>query len=46
MSFFFHKRSKMDDIPLLLAKLKLDNYETMRTKSINILVILIEESLT
>ena len=44
--FFFHKRSKMDDIPLLLAKLKLDNYETMRTKSIKILVILIEESLT
>ena len=46
MSFFFLKRSKMDDIPLLLAKLELDNYETMRTKSIKILVILIEESLT
>ena len=27
---FFHKRSKQDDIPLLLPKLKINNYEIKR----------------
>ena len=31
---FFHKRSKKDDIPLLLPKLKINNYEIKRTESI------------
>ena len=42
---FFHKRSKQDDIPLLLPKLKINNYEIKWAESIKFLdVFLVENS--
>ena len=32
IKIFFHKRSKKDDIPLLLPKLKINNYEIKRSE--------------
>ena len=43
---FFYKNSKQDDIPLLLPKLKRDNYETKRVESVKFLGVLIYENLT
>ena len=43
---FFHKRSKQDDIPLLLPKLNINNYETKRAESIKFLAVLLDENLT
>ena len=33
---FFHKRNKKDDIPLLVPKLKINNYEINRAESVNL----------
>ena len=44
-SSFLHKRSKNDDIPLLLLKLKLDNCEIKWTESIKFLGFLLDENL-
>ena len=43
---FFHKRSKQDDILLLLPKLKINNYEIRRAKSIKILDVYLDENST
>ena len=43
---FFHKRSKQDDAPLLLPKLKINNYQIKRAKSIKFLGVLLVENLT
>ena len=43
---FFHKRSKKDDIPLLLPKLTINNYEIKRAESIKILGVLLDGNLT
>ena len=43
---FFHKRSKQGDVPLLLPKLKINNYEIKRRESIKFLDVLIDESST
>ena len=43
---FFHKRSKQDDIPLLLPKLKTNNYEIKRSESIKFLDVLLDENST
>ena len=37
---FFHKRSKQDDIPLLLPKRKTNNYNVQRAESIKFLGVL------
>ena len=33
---FFHKRNKKNDIPLLVPKLKINNYEINRAESVNL----------
>ena len=43
---FFHKRSKKDDIPLSLSKLKINNYEIKRVESIKFLGVLLDKNLT
>ena len=43
---FFHKRSKKEDIPLLLPKLKINNYEVKRAESIQFLGVLLVKNLT
>ena len=43
---FFHKQSKQDDIPLLLPKLKTNNYEIKRSESIKFLDVLLDENST
>ena len=43
---FFHKRSKQDDIPFILPKLKINNYEIKRAESIEFLGALLDENLT
>ena len=42
----FHKRSKQDDILLLLPTLKINNYEIQRAESIKFLRVLLDENLT
>ena len=42
----FHKRSKQDDILLLLPTLKINNYEIQRVESIKFLRVLLDENLT
>ena len=44
--FFFHKRSKKDDIPLSLSKPKINNYEIKRVESIKFLGVLLDKNLT
>ena len=43
---FFHKPSKKDNIHLRLPKLKINNYEIQRAKSIKFLGISLEQHLT
>ena len=43
---FSHKRSKLHDIPLLLPKLKINNYEIKRAESIKFLGVLLDQNLT
>ena len=43
---FFHKPSKKDDIPLLLPKLIINNYEIQRKESIKFLRVLLDQHLT
>ena len=46
IEIFFHKRIKQDDIPLLLPKLKINNYEIKRAESIKCLGVLLDENST
>ena len=39
---FFYKRSKKDDLPLLLPKLKINNYEIKHAESIKFVGILLK----
>ena len=43
---FFHKPSNKDDIPLLLPKLIINNYEIQRKESIKFLRVLLDQHLT
>ena len=43
---FFHKSTKKDDIPLVLAKLIINNPEIARTESIKFIGVLLDENLS
>ena len=43
---FFHKRSKQDDMLLLLPKLKINNYKLKRAESVKFLGVVLDENLT
>ena len=43
---FFHKPSQKENIPLLLPKLIINNYEIQRTESIKFLGVLLDENLS
>ena len=44
--FFFHKQSKQNNIPFLLPKMKINDYEIKRAESIKFVDVLLDENST